>query len=148
MNVYDSEKIDHLLNENLNSSNTDEIETADIIILNTCSVREKAQEKLFSEIGKYRKLKIKNPNLIIGVGGCVGSQEGKKIISREPLVDVVFGPQSLHKIHDLIKSKSVQKKKVIDTSMNAFDKFDSLPMPSLGKSIILYFHHGGMQQIL
>ena len=133
MNVYDSEKIDHLLNENLNSSNTDEIETADIIILNTCSVREKAQEKLFSEIGKYRKLKIKNPNLIIGVGGCVGSQEGKKIISREPLVDVVFGPQSLHKIHDLIKSKSVQKKKVIDTSMNAFDKFDSLPMPYLGK---------------
>ena len=133
MNVYDSEKIDHLLNENLNSSNTDEIESADIIILNTCSVREKAQEKLFSEIGKYKKLKIKNPNLIIGVGGCVGSQEGQKIITREPLVDVVFGPQSLHKIHDLIKSKSVLKKKVIDTSMNAFDKFDSLPMPYLGK---------------
>ena len=78
MNVYDSEKIDHLLNENLNSSSTNEIETADIIILNTCSVREKAQEKLFSEIGKYKKLKIKNPNLIIGVGGCVGSQEGEK----------------------------------------------------------------------
>ena len=133
MNVYDSEKIDHLLNENLNSSSTNEIETADIIILNTCSVREKAQEKLFSEIGKYKKLKIKNPNLIIGVGGCVGSQEGEKIISREPLVDVVFGPQSLHKIHDLIKEKNVNKKKVIDTSMNAFDKFDSLPMPSMGK---------------
>ena len=133
MNVYDSEKIDHLLNKNLNSSSTNEIETADIIILNTCSVREKAQEKLFSEIGKYKKLKIKNPNLIIGVGGCVGSQEGKKIISREPLVDVVFGPQSLHKIHDLIKNKKVQKNKVIDTSMNAFDKFDSLPMPYVGK---------------
>ena len=133
MNVYDSEKIDHLLNKNLNSSSTNEIETADIIILNTCSVREKAQEKLFSEIGKYKKLKIKNPNLIIGVGGCVGSQEGKKIISREPLVDVVFGPQSLHKIHDLIKNKNAQKNKVIDTSMNAFDKFDSLPMPYVGK---------------
>ena len=133
MNVYDSEKIDHLLNKNLNSSSTNEIETADIIILNTCSVREKAQEKLFSEIGKYKKLKIKNPNLIIGVGGCVGSQEGKKIISREPLVDVVFGPQSLHKIHNLIKNKNLQKNKIIDTSMNAFDKFDSLPMPYVGK---------------
>ena len=138
MNVYDSEKIDHLLNENLNSSSTNEIETADIIILNTCSVREKAQEKLFSEIGKYKKLKIKNPNLIIGVGGCVGSQEGKKIISREPLVDVVFGPQSLHKIHDLIKNKNVQKNKVIDTSMNAFDKFDSLPMPYWEKYHLIF----------
>ena len=133
MNVYDSEKIDHLLNKNLNSFSTNEIETADIIILNTCSVREKAQEKLFSEIGKYKKLKIKNPNLIIGVGGCVGSQEGKKIISREPLVDVVFGPQSLHKIHDLIKNKNLQKKKIIDISMDAFDKFDNLPMPYMGK---------------
>ena len=134
MNVYDSEKIDHLLNKNLNSSSTKEIETADIIILNTCSVREKAQEKIFSEIGKYKKLKIKNPDLIIGVGGCVGSQEGKKIISREPLVDIVFGPQSLHKIHDLIKSKNLQNKKVVDTSMDAIDKFDSLPVPFMGKA--------------
>ena len=133
MNVYDSEKIDHLLNKNLNSSHTNEIEDADIIILNTCSVREKAQEKLFSEIGKYKKLKIKNPNLIIGVGGCVGSQEGKQIISREPLVDLVFGPQSLHKIHNLIKNKNKEKKKIIDTSMNAFDKFENLPMPYMGK---------------
>ena len=96
MNVYDSEKMADVLGDSHGMILTDNPEEADVLLMNTCSIREKAQEKVFSELGRWKKLKEKNPNLVIGVGGCVASQEGDKIQSRAPHVDMVFGPQTLH----------------------------------------------------
>ena len=106
MNVYDSDKISDLLVHHYNMTRTEDPYNADILILNTCSIREKAQEKVFHQIGRWRKIKEKNPNLKIAIGGCVASQEGKDIIKRAPAVDIVFGPQTLHKLPELYKEKN------------------------------------------
>jgi tRNA-2-methylthio-N6-dimethylallyladenosine synthase len=103
MNEYDSDKMADVLGINETIVRTDTPDDADIILFNTCSVREKAQEKVFSDLGRVRDLKKKNPNLMIGVGGCVASQEGAAIVQRAPYVDVVFGPQTLHRLPDLLK---------------------------------------------
>ena len=103
MNEYDSEKMSKLLVDKKNFEITTSEQDADLIILNTCSIREKAQERVFHQIGRWRKIKEKKPNLKIAIGGCVASQEGEKIIKRAPEVDIVFGPQSLHKLPDSLK---------------------------------------------
>ena len=108
---------------------TDKIEEADVILFNTCSIREKAEEKVFSDLGRVRPLKLANPNLVIGVGGCVASQEGDVIIKRAPYVDVVFGPQTLHRLPDLIKARRDTGRAQVDISFPEIEKFDHLPTP-------------------
>jgi len=127
MNEYDSDKIYDLLEDSLNTVRTNQAEDADIILLNTCSIREKAQEKVFHQLGRWKKLKETNKDLIIGVGGCVASQEGKFIQSRAPFVDLIFGPQTLHRVPELIKSIYKDGNKVIDISFPKMEKFDCLP---------------------
>ncbi len=127
MNEYDSGKMVDVLAEGEPLSLTLNPEEADIIIFNTCSVREKAQEKVFSDLGRVRSLKEKNPNLVIAVGGCVASQEGNVIIQRAPYVDVVFGPQTLHRLPELIKQKKKTGKAQVDISFPEIEKFDHLP---------------------
>ncbi len=127
MNEYDSEKMLSVLAEGEELEQTDSAEEADIILFNTCSVREKAQEKVFSDLGRVKPLKAKNPNLIIGVGGCVASQEGEEIVKRAPFVDVVFGPQTLHRLPQLIEEKQETGKAQVDISFPEIEKFDHLP---------------------
>jgi tRNA-2-methylthio-N6-dimethylallyladenosine synthase len=109
MNEYDSDKMADVLNASEGLVRTDTPDDADIILFNTCSVREKAQEKVFSDLGRVRELKKKNPDLVIGVGGCVASQEGAAIIKRAPYVDVVFGPQTLHRLPDLLRPRRASR---------------------------------------
>ena len=116
MNEYDSDKMADVLSDAEGMIQTDKPEDADVILFNTCSVREKAQEKVFSDLGRIRPLKEANPNLIIGVGGCVASQEGETIVKRAPYVDVVFGPQTLHRLPDLIKSRQSSGSSQVDIS--------------------------------
>ena len=127
MNEYDSEKMLSVLAEGDDLVQTSNVKEADIILFNTCSVREKAQEKVFSDLGRVRRLKEKNPNLIIGVGGCVASQEGETIIKRAPYVDVVFGPQTLHRLPKMIEIRQVTGKPQVDISFPEIEKFDHLP---------------------
>ena len=127
MNEYDSEKMLSVLAEGEELEQTDSAEDADIILFNTCSVREKAQEKVFSDLGRVKPLKAKNPNLIIGVGGCVASQEGEEIVKRAPFDDVVFGPQTLHRLPQLIEEKQETGKAQVDISFPEIEKFDHLP---------------------
>ena len=127
MNEYDSEKMLLVLAEGEELEQTDSADDADIILFNTCSVREKAQEKVFSDLGRVKPLKAKNPNLIIGVGGCVASQEGEEIVKRAPFVDVVFGPQTLHRLPQLIEEKQETGKAQVDISFPEIEKFDHLP---------------------
>ncbi len=127
MNEYDSDKMADVLNVAEGLVRTDTPEDADIILFNTCSVREKAQEKVFSDLGRARDLKKKKPELVIGVGGCVASQEGKAIVSRAPYVDVVFGPQTLHRLPDLLKQRRASGRPQIDISFPEIEKFDHLP---------------------
>jgi len=127
MNEYDSDKMADVLGVNETIVRTDTPDDADIILFNTCSVREKAQEKVFSDLGRVRELKKKNPNLMIGVGGCVASQEGAAIIQRAPYVDVVFGPQTLHRLPDLLKQRHDSGKAQVDISFPEIEKFDHLP---------------------
>lgn len=129
MNVYDSDKMADVLNAAEGVVRTNDPTEADIILLNTCSVREKPKEKMFSELGRARELKEKRPDLIIGVGGCVASQEGEAIIKRAPYVDLVFGPQTLHRIPELIKERREKQKPVVDISFPEIEKFDRLPEP-------------------
>ncbi|MGQ4001687.1 tRNA (N6-isopentenyl adenosine(37)-C2)-methylthiotransferase MiaB [Francisellaceae bacterium CB299] len=129
MNEYDSSRMYEVLNESYNTTKTDDFKEADIIIINTCSIREKAQEKVFHQLGRWRKLKEANENLIIGVGGCVASQEGQNIIKRAPFVDIVFGPQTIHRLPALIKQKSQTSKSQVDISFPEIEKFDYLPEP-------------------
>ena len=138
MNVYDSEKMADVLSDSHGMVLTDNPEEADVLLMNTCSIREKAQEKVFSELGRWKKLKEKNPNLVIGVGGCVASQEGDKIQSRAPHVDMVFGPQTLHRLPELYdqstKQLDVKPKNrigVVDVSFPSIEKFDFLPEPKV-----------------
>lgn len=127
MNEYDSDKMADVLNEHGPVELTSNPDEADIILFNTCSVREKAQEKVFSDLGRVRHLKQQNPNLIIGVGGCVASQEGKTIIDRAPYVDVVFGPQTLHRLPELIVERKKRGRAQVDISFPEIEKFDNLP---------------------
>ena len=129
MNVYDSDRIVDALETTEPLEKISTPEEADIIVFNTCSVREKAQEKVFSDLGRIKHLKRINPNLIIGVGGCVASQEGAQIIKRAPFVDVVFGPQTLHRLPKLIDKKLESGKPQLDISFPEIEKFDALPMP-------------------
>ena len=127
MNEYDTEKISEIFHSKNKTVRTDRPEEADIILFNTCSVREKAQEKVFSDLGRVKKYKAKNPNLIIGVGGCVASQEGKNIIKRAPYVDLVFGPQTIHRLPKMIQKKIQTKQPQVDLEFPEVEKFDSLP---------------------
>ena len=127
MNEYDSDKMADVLGVSDDLVKTDTIEDADVVLFNTCSVREKAQEKVFSDLGRVCELKLKNPNLVIGVGGCVASQEGAAIIKRAPYVDVVFGPQTLHRLPDLLKQRRDTGRPQIDISFPEIEKFDHLP---------------------
>ncbi len=129
MNEYDSGKMFDVLKAHGGAVKVETPEEADIILLNTCSVREKAQEKVFSDIGRLRPLKAINPNLIIGVGGCVASQEGKAIVKRMPSVDLVFGPQTLHRLPQMLAQRLAEKKPVVDISFPEIEKFDQLPKP-------------------
>ena len=130
MNEYDSEKTIDILKDKKNVTVTDSPEEADIVLLNTCSIREKAEAKVYSDLGRLRKLKEKNPNLKIGVGGCVATQEGKNIMKRAPYVDLIYGPQTLHKVPDLLDIKKESGIKAIDITFPIEEKFDSLPSPS------------------
>ena len=129
MNEYDSSRMADLLYADNGMTQTENVDEADVILLNTCSVREKAEEKVFSHLGRFIPLKAKNPNLIIGVGGCVASQEGDNIIKRAPYVDVVFGPQTLHRLPEMIKSSQNSGKSQVDISFPEIEKFDHLPPP-------------------
>ncbi|WP_374403541.1 tRNA (N6-isopentenyl adenosine(37)-C2)-methylthiotransferase MiaB [Niveibacterium sp.] len=127
MNEYDSDKMADVLGANETLEKTDNPEEADVILFNTCSVREKAQEKVFHDLGRVKHLKQLNPNLIIGVGGCVASQEGAAIVERAPYVDVVFGPQTLHRLPSLIAQRKESGRAQVDISFPEIEKFDSMP---------------------
>lgn len=129
MNEYDSAKMAEVLAEHYPIEKTDNVEDADIILLNTCSIREKAQEKVFSDLGRFKLLKDKKPDLVIGVGGCVASQEGETILKRAPYVDVVFGPQTLHRLPQLMDDVKTKNRSQIDISFPEIEKFDHLPAP-------------------
>ena len=129
MNEYDSDKMADVLNESHGYELTSNPEEADLLLVNTCSIREKAQEKVFSELGRWRPLKEKRPDVMIGVGGCVASQEGEGISKRAPFVDVVFGPQTLHRLPELIDDARATGNSVVDISFPEIEKFDSLPEP-------------------
>jgi tRNA-2-methylthio-N6-dimethylallyladenosine synthase len=127
MNEYDSGKMADLLHADEGMVITDTPEDADVVLLNTCSIREKAEDKVFSDLGRLRELKKTKPDLLIGVGGCVASQEGQQIISRAPYVDVVFGPQTLHRLSDLIAQRRETGRSQVDISFPEIEKFDHLP---------------------
>jgi len=127
MNEYDSDKMVDVLREDQGLEITQTVEDADVIIFNTCSVREKAQEKVFSDLGRVQHLKKLKPDLVIGVGGCVASQEGEAIVKRAPYVDVVFGPQTLHRLPALIRQRRAQGRSQVDISFPEIEKFDNLP---------------------
>ena len=129
MNEYDSAKMLDVLNNKNALELTDDPNEADVLLLNTCSIREKAQEKVFSLLGRWRQIKEKNPNVIIGVGGCVASQEGEELRKRAPVVDIVFGPQTLHRLPEMVKEVTDNKKSVVDISFPEIEKFDNLPEP-------------------
>ena len=127
MNEYDSDKMVDVLHASEGMIKTDVIEEADVVLLNTCSVREKAAEKVFSDLGRIRELKFHNPNLIIGVGGCVASQEGATIVKRAPYVDMVFGPQTLHRLPEMLKQHRMTGNAQVDISFPEIEKFDHMP---------------------
>ncbi len=131
MNEYDSARMRDLLEDSCELVTTDSPEEADVLLLNTCSIREKAQEKVFHQLGRWRKLKEKKPGLIIGVGGCVASQEGQAIADRAPYVDVIFGPQTLHRLPEMIDASNQNGPVVVDISFPEIEKFDRLPEPKV-----------------
>jgi tRNA-2-methylthio-N6-dimethylallyladenosine synthase len=127
MNEYDSAKMADVLNASDGMIATDRAEDADVILLNTCSIREKSQEKVFSDLGRLRELKLNKPELVIGVGGCVASQEGAAIVTRAPYVDLVFGPQTLHRLPQMIEQRRVTGRSQVDISFPEIEKFDHMP---------------------
>ncbi|UTZ31641.1 tRNA (N6-isopentenyl adenosine(37)-C2)-methylthiotransferase MiaB [Vibrio campbellii] len=129
MNEYDSSKMADLLNAANGYELTEEPEEADVLLLNTCSIREKAQEKVFHQLGRWKTLKDKKPGVVIGVGGCVATQEGDHIRQRAPYVDVIFGPQTLHRLPEMIKQSQSDEAPVMDISFPEIEKFDRLPEP-------------------
>ena len=128
MNEYDSSKMADLLNASSGYEYTEEPEEADVLLLNTCSIREKAQEKVFHQLGRWKDLKAENPELVIGVGGCVASQEGAALRQRAPFIDVIFGPQTLHRLPEMITA-AANGEPVVDVSFPEIEKFDRLPDP-------------------
>ena len=131
MNEYDSSRMVDLLGENQAMEITKDAAEADLIVLNTCSIRERAQDKVYSQLGRWRELKIANPDLVISVGGCVASQEGAAIRERAPYVDVVFGPQTLHRLPEMIDAARITGKAQVDVSFPEIEKFDRLPEPRI-----------------
>ena len=129
MNEYDSAKMADVLAASDGLELTTDVEEADVVLVNTCSIREKAQEKVFSQLGRWKALKAGGRDVIIGVGGCVASQEGEAIVKRAPYVDLVFGPQTLHRLPELIRARREQKKPQVDISFPEIEKFDRLPEP-------------------
>ena len=129
MNEYDSSRMADLLGDSHNMVATENADEADVLLLNTCSIREKAQEKVFHQLGRWKKLKDNNPDLVIGVGGCVASQEGDAIAKRAPFVDVIFGPQTLHRLPEMIETKKKDGTVAVDISFPEIEKFDRLPTP-------------------
>jgi tRNA-2-methylthio-N6-dimethylallyladenosine synthase len=129
MNEYDSGKMADVLAASHDLELTDQEDEADVILINTCSIREKAQEKVFSQLGRWKQLKRKNPEVVIGVGGCVASQEGEAIIDRAPIVDIVFGPQTLHRLPSMLESVRRDGTPSVDVSFPEVEKFDNLPEP-------------------
>jgi tRNA-2-methylthio-N6-dimethylallyladenosine synthase len=131
MNEYDSARMGDVLRDGVGLTATADPEAADVLLMNTCSVREKAQEKVFSLLGEWRRLKARRPGVIIGVGGCVASQEGEAITARAPFVDLVFGPQTLHRLPQMIAQRRRSGRAVVDVSFPEIEKFDQLPAPAL-----------------
>jgi tRNA-2-methylthio-N6-dimethylallyladenosine synthase len=129
MNEYDSSKMLDVLRDSHGLEPTGDPEDADVLLLNTCSVREKAQEKVFSQLGRWRQIKERRPDLVIGVGGCVASQEGTALAERAGCVDMVFGPQTLHRLPEMLERVRVDRRPVIDVSFPEIEKFDNLPRP-------------------
>lgn len=129
MNEYDSDKMMDVLENSMGMQPTDNPAEADLLLMNTCSIREKAQEKVFSQLGRWRKFKDKNPSVMIGVGGCVASQEGDALRDRAPYVDMVFGPQTLHRLPEMVSGVSLKKIPLVDISFPEIEKFDNLPEP-------------------
>lgn len=129
MNEYDSKRLSDLLTHDCGYQFTDTEDEADLLLLNTCSIREKAQEKVFSQLGRWNKLKQKNPSIVIAVGGCVASQEGDLLHQRAPYVDLVFGPQTLHRVPEMLQQKRAQRAPVVDISFPEIEKFDRLSAP-------------------
>ncbi len=129
MNEYDSARMLDVLRNELRMQVTDSADEADLLLLNTCSIREKAQEKVFSQLGRWRQLKQTKPGLLIGVGGCVASQEGEALQQRAPYVDLVFGPQTLHRLPDMVRDARRRNGPVVDISFPEIEKFDHLPAP-------------------
>ena len=127
MNEYDSSKMLDLMRSERNMEQTEDVFSADLILLNTCSIREKPQEKVFSQLGRWKDYKKNNPNVVIGVGGCVASQEGKNIINRAPYVDIVFGPQTLHRLPKMYDDVLSSRKSLVDISFPKVEKFSVLP---------------------
>ena len=127
MNEYDSSRISDLMGNDHDYEMASSEEEADVLLLNTCSIREKAQEKMFHQLGRWKRLKKQKPELIIGVGGCVASQEGEAIVKRAPYVDLIFGPQTLHRLPELISKHEVKKPAIVDVSFPEIEKFDRLP---------------------
>ncbi len=130
MNEYDSSRMIDLLKSTHGLESVDSPEKADLLLLNTCSIREKAQEKVFSELGRWRPLKEKRPEIVIGVGGCVASQEGAALQKRAPYVDIVFGPQTLHRLPNMLNSVTKTRNPMVDISFPEIEKFDKLPNPT------------------
>ncbi|MDR3479034.1 MAG: tRNA (N6-isopentenyl adenosine(37)-C2)-methylthiotransferase MiaB [Gammaproteobacteria bacterium] len=129
MNDYDSSKMADVLFASHQLEKAERAEDADVLLMNTCSIREKAQEKVFSDLGRWRELKLKKPEMIIGVGGCVASQEGEAILKRAPYVDMIFGPQTLHRLGEMLTEVKEKRKSVVDISFPEIEKFDKLPEP-------------------
>ena len=129
MNDYDSNRIVDLLGEAMQLEKTDDLNEADVVVLNTCSIREKAQEKVFSDLGRIREAKRDRPDMMIAVGGCVASQEGAGIVKRAPWVDVVFGPQTMHRLPEMLGERARTGKPQVDVSFPEIEKFDHLPAP-------------------
>ena len=146
MNEYDSDKMADVMHAAQGYEPTQDVEEADLILFNTCSVREKAQEKVFSDLGRVKHLKDKG--VLIGVGGCVASQEGADIIKRAPYVDVVFGPQTLHRLPELLNQRARLAVPQVDISFPEIEKFDHLPPAKVDGGAALRVHHGRLLQVL
>ncbi len=131
MNVYDSSRMSDLMKQAYGLRIVDDPELADVILMNTCSIREKAEEKVYSDLGRYKQIKDKRPDLIIGVGGCVGQQEGERIQKRAPYVDIVFGPQTYHRLPEMVKSIRRDRVRITEIDMPEIEKFDHLPIPKV-----------------
>ncbi|MDP7389471.1 MAG: tRNA (N6-isopentenyl adenosine(37)-C2)-methylthiotransferase MiaB, partial [Pseudomonadales bacterium] len=131
MNEYDSARMYDVLRETQGFERADSEDDADVLLLNTCSIREKAQEKVFHQLGRWQKLKTDRPDLVIGVGGCVASQEGDAIMRRAPVVDMVFGPQTIHRLPQMLDSRVQQLVPVVDVTFPEVEKFDRLPEPKM-----------------